>query len=225
MNDLKIYHWTSNLIPGFIIILYIIFVLFYSGYFKNVDINDSILTTAFFIFVSSLLAYGLGAILWGIAYKIGMTYISLGIYSLFYSNLKKSNKEDWEKLRNKKIKNYQIYRIFIANKIIKNSKFNNYFEWRLSLLNVAEKKQNYIGYRLINQWEIIGLLQALTMVWGMLFFSNLFFLFYYNFYGIWLSLTIVTLLLYLGNIVAYDYRNVSIARDVAYAKLIMDSKK
>ncbi len=242
MKEQKLYHWASYLLPGLIFLFAIgaSAILIYNFYSEpNIDINsinNNSFYIAFSVIVIGFVSYLLGMLLWGMAYNKEQRSLWYP-FGPYQSNKKENG-----------IKPQYVERIETYNKTIKQLKYeedevNNvedelkidwhgYRKFQKNMFLATETLCAYAGPRIISQWESLGLLLTLSLTFRLIFLFCFLASLHFIHISIYMHLaflfpSLLFIIFSIMSVTGYQYRNINLGRDVAYADYILaeDSDK
>ncbi len=228
MDEQRAFHWFGFLVIGYWSLAGVFLILVDAGATRQIleviAAGDGFWTGAAAVAVVSVVAYTIGSLVWGIGYFAGGFFMSpflcdraSGVSALLSR------------------RRYREVRVQIASRAFSQLGLEvptDYPHLRLQMVRAQEWLTEYVGPRLSAQWEYIGLLQALMLVWlsatvVLLAIAALSLAGISSFRGIVPSATgyalplSVLMLLAVGTGLTYRIRNDALARDLAAAVALL----
>jgi hypothetical protein len=174
MKELRVYHWSSFLIPGGLCLVLVAATLIPRSHMDNVLSRLTPSSTSIIILVSIVAAYLMGALLWGFSYTI-----SVGSLGLFFVRPRRSRIGGDTPVTSMQGGGYSEFRVSRAESIARKieremkaefhtimlPKFESYVRFRLEAFRAMEALPNSLGQRIASQWELLGVFQAIMSVW------------------------------------------------------------
>lgn len=245
MTELRIYHWASMLIPGFVILAVTVLLLAPICAIMDFWSRLSPGELALSLLSVSILAYVVGTAVWGVAYWMGADVVSLQLWMEERRQQKEKKSGEIKAAEGHEIehgsrasrtlagKRYQRVRLHEANAVslhVGAAHIDSYFRFRLALLEATQKLEGAVGRRIISEWEYLGLLQSLLFVWAAAA-AAIVLTFLLRWFGLVSKSAaipsdmgpwplVACIVLWLASDIAYTYRNKTLAWDVALARHI-----